>query len=114
MAEIAGFKEMQEKLQEVKEKIRVIESLNDFLAQENHSNDYIISFGKTKVTVCCEDKNSINQIVINYKNRIVGEVREIAQRYSILLDEEDNKILDELFIRKKAAKKNNSNNVVTV
>ena len=98
MAQIIGLKEKQEALAEIQSKIRSLETLNKFLQAENPSHEYVVSFAKTKAPIFCEEKETIDALVKAYKEKVVEEINKKSAEFSICLDEEDNKIMNELFV----------------
>lgn len=106
MAQITGLLEMQKALKDIQAKIRSLEPLNTFLKSENNSNEYTISFQGAKAAAYCEDKELVNKLVLAQKSMIVNEINSLAEKYSITLEEEDKKIMEDLYVpgRKGAVK----------
>jgi hypothetical protein len=89
MAKIIGLKEKQEALKNIQQYLRSIAPLNAFIANANPENEYTISFGNHKAILKCDDKNKINELVRAYKMTIVTNIRDLAKKYEIELDEQD-------------------------
>lgn len=99
MAQITGLLEKQRALSDIERKIKSLEPLNRFLQSENPDNEYAISFGNIKKTpLLCKDKNILNELVQAYKEPIVKEINELATAYSITLDEDDLKAMNETYV----------------
>lgn len=116
MAQLKGY----DALKKINALLKELENTNKFLETDNPEKIYNLSFsvsgslvpaedeesvsgkGKKKkrakapVIVAlgyAEDKSLIDQLVRNYKDRVVSEVLELADKYSIELDDKDQKIL---------------------
>lgn len=108
MAQITGLLEKQRALKDIQGMIKSLEPLNQFLSTPNPSNEYSISFGKTKAPIYCETKETIDNLVKAKKALIVNEIKGLAEAHSITLDDEDLKIMNELYFTgaAKAARNN--------
>lgn len=101
MAQITGLQEMQRTLKAIEGKIKSLENLNLFLQSQNPTNEYTVGFAKTKATLFCDKKETVDALVKAYKDKIVAEIETLAKDYSITLDETDRKIMHELFVPNK-------------
>lgn len=98
MAQITGLKERQTALINIESKLKALETLNLFLQTNNPTNEYVIKFDKIKVSLFNENKKDIDALVSASKDKIVHEIHELSEKYSITLDEEDTKIINELHV----------------
>lgn len=98
MAKITGLKERQLALAEIESKLRSLENLNLFLQTDNPSGEYSIKFDKIRTFILCEDKTQVNNLVLSYKQIIAKTIYELAEKHSIELDQEDIKVIDELYV----------------
>lgn len=94
MANIIGLKEKQQALKEVTRKLKALKPINDFLSATNPTGVYNISFGEFASKLLCEDEDAIKSLVFEYKKKMVTEIREQAQKFSIEFDEEEEQLLN--------------------
>ena len=85
------------KKQSVKNKLKELTTLNNFINTYNDSGSYMISFyhegKKVSANIMIESKDEINRLVNSSKERIKEEVLNTANEYRISFDSEDNEIL---------------------
>lgn len=93
MAKIIGLKEKQLALKDITQKLKLLEPINAFLAAENPSGLYTISFDSFKSTLLCKDPEAIKAYVVAYKKELVNEIRTQAENYSIEFDETEELLL---------------------
>lgn len=98
MAKITGLKERQLALTSIESKLRSLETLNLFLLTDNPTGEYVIKFDKIKATISCDDKIKVNALVEAYKQTIAKDIHELAEKHLIELDQEDTKIINELYV----------------
>ena len=98
MAKITGLKERQLALSEIEAKLRLLENINLFLQTENTTGEYNIKFDKIRTCIVCEDKTQVNNLVASYKNTIAKAITDLAEQYSIELDQEDIKLINEIYV----------------
>lgn len=94
MANIIGLKEKQLALKEINRKLKALKPVNDFLDAENPDGVYKISFDRFESHLLCKDSDTIKAFVFEYKKEMVTEIRELAKKYSIEFDEEEEKLLN--------------------
>lgn len=113
MAQITGLHERQLALKDIQDMLKSLETLNLFLLTPNPSKEYTIRFDKIKVSILCESKETIDAFVMEQKAVIVEKINATATAHSIALDEEDLKIMKELYVTnlsKRSQAGSNSNN----
>lgn len=93
MANIIGIKEKQLAVKEINRKLKTLKPINDFLAAENPSGIYTISFDNYESNLLCKDGDAIKALVFAFKKELVAELREQAEKFSIEFDDEDEKLL---------------------
>ena len=98
MAQITGLKERQAALAQIEAKLKSLKPLNVFLKTKNETNEYAVKFDKIKVDIYCENKTVLDELVQASKKKIADEIRELAEKYSITLDEEELKAMNESFV----------------
>lgn len=116
MAQLLGY----DALKKINALLKELENTNKFLETDNPQKIYNLSFSesgsfapaedeeaasskgnkkkKAKAPVIAalgyaEDKELIDQLVRNHKDRVVKEILDLADKYSIELDEYDQKVL---------------------
>lgn len=93
MAKIIGLKEKQLALKQIEQKIRTLGPINEFLAADNPSGIYTVSFGAFKSPLLCPDQVAIRKLVSDYKSKLVREIRAQAEQYSIEFEEDEETLL---------------------
>ena len=96
MAKILRTSGQEEALEQISRTLRVVRNVNGFLEELPLQKDLTVSVvftaGKEKVAVPC-DKKEAAKFLVEYACRREKEVRNIARKYVIGLDREDEKIL---------------------
>lgn len=94
MPQIIGAAEQRAALHKISAALKKVEGMNVFLDAENPTGEYTISFknaeGKTiSAPAISTDKADVNSLIQNYKDSIVREMTQLAEKNRIWLDEQD-------------------------
>lgn len=116
MATIAGMEEQQKALQNVREILKEIKGINDFLEIQNPTSKYELSFKveepveqtmqegekpaepkkpkkRKHAIVFSGNPNTIKNMIRESKNEKIRILKEITDKYHIVLDEEERRII---------------------
>lgn len=98
MASIIGLADQQKALKEIKNSLKDLTTINEFLEAQNSSGVYTITFTsddnkKYSTDIIVESKESINALAIKNKQKRCEDIVKKAEEYKIGLDSADKKIL---------------------
>lgn len=99
MPKIKDLDAKQRALKDVKAGLKDLESINHFLNASSADNTFVISFqtadgSKVSATAFTENKEEIDLLIMNHRERIVNDINYKAQKYTIEFDEHDLMILE--------------------
>lgn len=99
MPKIIGQEEQQRALKQITALLKEVSAVNAFLSAENPEGEFVISFtdnnkAKHSCSIFSEDRKAVDQLALNYKNRIKAQILELANEHRIALDHSEQAILD--------------------
>lgn len=99
MPKIIGQQEQQRALKEITAALKEVSAINRFLSKQNTSGTYIVSFmddqnEKQSCSLFTSDKDDVDLLVLNYKDRLKSKIQSLTETYRIALDPQEQALLD--------------------
>ena len=99
MPKIIGQAEQQQALKEITSMLKEVVAVNNFLSSRNASGKYIISFSdeqnqKHSCTLFSSEKEEVDLLVLNYKDRLKGKIQALTEEFRIALDPQEQRLLE--------------------
>ncbi len=102
MPKIIGQAEQQQALKEITAMLKEVVAVNQFLNSQNESGKYTISFADTNnqkhsCTLFSSDKEDVDLLVLNYKDRLKEKIQSLTEEFRIALDPSEELLLQSDF-----------------
>lgn len=99
MPKIIGQAEQQQALKEITSMLKEVVAVNTFLSSRNTSGKYTVSFSdehnqKHSCTLFSSDKEDVDLLVLNYKDRLKGKIQALAEEFRIALEPQEQLLLE--------------------
>ena len=103
MPKIIGQQEQQRALKEITAALREVTAINRFLSRQNTSGTYTVSFTdehheKQSCSLFSADKDDVDLLVLNYKDRLKNKIQSLTETYRIALEPQEQALLDSNFL----------------